>query len=44
MRSEPARLGKIERNVGEIKIFQINTRKWASPTRSDGVFFSGHVP
>ena len=45
MRSEPARLGGIlldfaGTHLGEMKLFHMNTRKWASLARWDRVFFN----
>ena len=42
MRSEPTRLGGISLDFagippGEMKSFHMNTRKWVSPARWDGV-------
>ena len=45
MRSEPAHLGGISLDFApippsEMKIFHMNTRKWASAARWDRVFFN----
>ena len=43
MRSEPARLSGISLSgsrISEMKIFHINTRKWATPAVWDRVFFN----
>ena len=42
MISEPARLSGISlsSHLGEMKIFHMNTHKWASPARWDSMFFN----